>query len=346
VRELERYGAADQIDRIEMLFAADSAAVLAALPSMQSDATLRWQTAAWGTDRLITDLGIRDDHKLALLEHLCREYGSEIDAGRATREALARKTRETRRSLDAIFDDATLRPWQPAYDERSRVIASLALRLDREPPFEDGIVASILHLHLNRVLRSKKREQERVLYDLLARRERSLAARAWRGGPPPHSKSARWKSEALPRTPKQSLPQVGRDHACIGEPSEGLRNLRACIDAGKQSFERLLNRRPCAEAEEQREHDAVARQRHARPGNRRERFVVDLRVLHRREPLSLMFPPRAITSSSVPVRGDTASSPSCHTASHGRSRRHGRTRFRASDVTAPRPSRVYEKRCG
>jgi class I lanthipeptide synthase len=177
VRELERYGGADQIDRIETLFAADSAAVAAALPSMQSDATLRWLTAAWGADRLIDDLGVRDAHKLALLEHLCREFGNEIDDGRATREALARKTRETRLTLETIFDDAALRPWQPAYDHRSRVIASLALRVDREPPFEDGIVASLLHLHLNRVFRSAKREQERVLYDLLLRRERSRAAR-------------------------------------------------------------------------------------------------------------------------------------------------------------------------
>jgi thiopeptide-type bacteriocin biosynthesis protein len=176
-RELERYGGAEQIDRVETLFAADSAAVAAALPYMQADATLRWQTAAWGADRLIDDLGVAEAQKLALLEQLSRDFGSELDAGRVTREALARKTRETRVALDAIFHDAALRPWQPAYDQRSRVIASLALRLDREPPFGDGIIGSLLHLHLNRVFRSRKREQERVLYDLLLRRARSRAAR-------------------------------------------------------------------------------------------------------------------------------------------------------------------------
>lgn len=190
-RELERYGGADQIDRVETLFAADSAAVLAALPYMQSDATLRWQTAAWGLDRLIDDLGIRDAHKLELLEFLSREFGKEFDAPRETREALARKTRETRARLEAVFDDAALRPWQAAYDERSRVVASLALRLDREPPFADGIVTSLLHLHCNRVFRSQKREQERVLYDLLARKERSRAARngLWSGGLQPAGSS-------------------------------------------------------------------------------------------------------------------------------------------------------------
>jgi thiopeptide-type bacteriocin biosynthesis protein len=176
-RELERYGGAEQIDRIETLFAADSEAVAAALPYMLGDATQRWQTAAWGTHRLLDDLGVAEEHKLALLEHLSKQYGHELDAPRVTREALARKTRETRLALDAIFDDAALRPWQPAYEHRSRVIASLALRLDRQPPFADGIIASVLHLHLNRVFRSRKREQERVLYDLLLRRERSRAAR-------------------------------------------------------------------------------------------------------------------------------------------------------------------------
>lgn len=176
-REVERYGGAGQIDRIEMLFAADSAAVAAALPYMQRDATLRWQTAAWGASRLIDDLGVAEIHKCALLERLCREFGGELDAGRMTREALARKTRALRAPLDAVFDDAALRPWQTAYEERSRVIASLALGLDREPPFDDGIIASLLHLHLNRVFRSSPREQERVLYDLLLRRERSRVAR-------------------------------------------------------------------------------------------------------------------------------------------------------------------------
>ncbi|HKO58517.1 MAG TPA: thiopeptide-type bacteriocin biosynthesis protein, partial [Thermoanaerobaculia bacterium] len=176
-RELERYGGPEQIDRIETLFAADSAAVVAALPYMQGDATLRWQTAAWGADRLLDDLGVREAHKLPLFELLSTEFSKEFDAPRDTREALARKTRELRGPLDAIFDDPALRPWQAAYDERSRVIASLALRMDREPPFEDGIITSLLHLHLNRVFRSQKREQERVLYDLLARRARSRAAR-------------------------------------------------------------------------------------------------------------------------------------------------------------------------
>ena len=69
-RELERYGGAGQIERIETLFAADSVAVAAALPYIQSDPTLRWQTAAWGADRLLDDLGIHDENKLALLEQL------------------------------------------------------------------------------------------------------------------------------------------------------------------------------------------------------------------------------------------------------------------------------------
>lgn len=188
VRELERYGGAEQIDRMETLFAADSEAVVAALPYMQSDTTLRWQMAAWGADRLIEDFGVAVEHKATLLERLCRDFGNEVDAGRATREALARKTRETRAALDAIFDDAALRPWQPAYDHRSRVIASLALRVDSRPPFDDGIIGSLLHLHLNRVFRSSKRQQERVLYDLLLRRERSRAAR---NGAPARAVTAR-----------------------------------------------------------------------------------------------------------------------------------------------------------
>jgi thiopeptide-type bacteriocin biosynthesis protein len=165
VREVERYGGIDQIARIETLFAADTQAVVAALPY----ATQRWQIAAWGTDRLLDDLGV---DKLALLERSSRWLGEELDAGRATRDALARKTRETRAELDTIFDDATPRPWQEAYEERSRIIASLGLRID------DDIASSLVHMHLNRMFRSQKREQERVLYDLLLRRSRSAVAQA------------------------------------------------------------------------------------------------------------------------------------------------------------------------
>ena len=178
-REAERYGGADAIRIAEAIFEADSDAVAAVMPFLQADSELRWQLGGYGSERLLVDCGLELDARLKLMAALTDDFGREMGNDRGIRDDLARKNRTVRPALDALFASAESQPWFAAYEERSRRTRPLVARLramELEAKFED-VVASYLHMHLNRVFRFIPRKQERVLYDILHRRYLSERAR-------------------------------------------------------------------------------------------------------------------------------------------------------------------------
>jgi thiopeptide-type bacteriocin biosynthesis protein len=111
---------------------------------------------------------------------LTDDFGREMGSDRGMRDDLARKNRTVRPALDALFAAAELQPWFAAYEERTRRTRPLIARLrslELEARYED-VVASFMHMHLNRVFRFVPRRQERVLYDILHRRYLSERARS------------------------------------------------------------------------------------------------------------------------------------------------------------------------
>lgn len=176
VRELERYGGAEGMALAEELFCADSEAVTALLPFVQSDPVLRWQLAVFGTDALLDDLGFDAAGKARLLERLVELYRAEFGADRAVRDQLAKQTRTRRDALRALFSSAD-QPWSEAYRRRSSRVRPLAARLRALDHPIDELASSYVHMHLNRWFRSTPRAQELVVYDLLHRWVLSQLAR-------------------------------------------------------------------------------------------------------------------------------------------------------------------------
>lgn len=178
VRELERYGGPRGAALAEELFCADSDAVAALLPLVQSDPALRWQLAVYGIDALFDDLGFDVHGKARVLERLVRMYGAELHSDRSVRDQLAKQTRARRDALRTIFASAEQQAWADPYRRRSARVRPLtpALR-ELDLPFEE-LTSSYLHMHLNRWFRSTPRAQEFVAYDLLHRWVLSLVARS------------------------------------------------------------------------------------------------------------------------------------------------------------------------
>lgn len=175
-RELERYGGPAAMALAEELFCADSDAVVKLLPYA---AALRWQLAVYGSDVLLTDLGLDADEQRALLAKLVAGYGHEFRVDRILRDELARNTRDRAGTLRACYETAPTQPWHAAYRERSERVAPLGRELRRcatGEPYLD-LAASVLHMHLNRWLRSAPRKQELVIYDQLQRLHVSREAR-------------------------------------------------------------------------------------------------------------------------------------------------------------------------
>ena len=179
-RELERYG---DPERAEAVFAADSDCVvelLATEPAGLDAASARWRLGTASALRLVLDLGIAPAAAGAVLDR-CRG-----GLTRDERRTLARTQRGERAALDPLVAAALGLPGADA-----AVAAALARRTRRLAglgPWDPEVAASLVHMHLNRLLRLPARDLERAACDAGARalagalaRERATSDRARAG---------------------------------------------------------------------------------------------------------------------------------------------------------------------
>lgn len=182
-REVERYGGPAAIGLAERLFHADSEAVLGIIDTLEGDegATARWRLAVCGIDLLLGDLGFDANGKRTILTHIRDAFFREFGGGKPLRVQLDGKQRAERRALESLLDSAG--GGMTILRNRSTRNAPLAAELRR---LEDArrltmplaqIAPSLIHMHVNRLIRSAPRAHELVLYDLLAAIYDSRAAR-------------------------------------------------------------------------------------------------------------------------------------------------------------------------
>lgn len=189
-REVERYGGPEGMPLCEQLFQADSKAVLDILASLSGDegAEARWKLALCGADRLLSDLGLDDPSKLALLSRLKEAYFQEFGGATALKRALGDRYRKERVALEKLLEggeaeDSGLVHGLQALHERSRqtkpVIAAL-LKKAKQGKITTALpdlAASLVHMHVNRLIRADARAHEAVLYAFLAQFHESRLAR-------------------------------------------------------------------------------------------------------------------------------------------------------------------------
>jgi class I lanthipeptide synthase len=189
-REIERYGGPAGILLAERLFHADSEAVLAIVDLFEGDAAAdaRWRLAICGIDLLLADLGLDATGKRAIMGQMREAFFREFGASKPLRVQLDQKQRAERRALEALLD--------PTRDGASDLAAGLAIlkhRSERNSPLTaqlwrleqarrltaplTQIAPSLIHMHVNRLIRSAQRPHELVLYDLMAAIYDSWAAR-------------------------------------------------------------------------------------------------------------------------------------------------------------------------
>jgi lantibiotic biosynthesis protein len=181
-REVERYGGPEAIEAVESVFMADSQAVLAILqtPLGPETADTRLLLAMGGVDALLGDFGMDSAAKVAFA--LAQSALSTAD-----RRAASAVHRRERHRIEPLFgrDRAT--------SEFAAAVAAWDLRGAAIRPHvetlrgleEDGrltmplrsVVASLAHMHVNRVLRMYAPETELRIYALLERAQRAVHAR-------------------------------------------------------------------------------------------------------------------------------------------------------------------------
>ncbi len=196
--EVERYGGPLGIAIAERIFQFDSELCLDLLPLFLSNAgaELRWQVAFCGADRLLAGLGLPTAEKRELADQLraTREEAWTVDA--TYRKQLARKFRsgQMRQTLAALLNEfdgdlnhnrAYVLPSQAVsrlqgFSDRLQIIRAEWERLAQAGELRvplSKLAPSLVHMYLNRMLRSRHHEQEAVLCDFLVRTYAALLAR-------------------------------------------------------------------------------------------------------------------------------------------------------------------------
>jgi thiopeptide-type bacteriocin biosynthesis protein len=190
-RETRRYGGPEAVELAEALFQADSETVVAILRAASAgDAAEkdRWHLALPGVDQLLADLGLDLKARHQLLKQASQGHAGPHRLDAPWRHQLSLDFRRDRKLLERMLQiepaqDEALATAIEALRHRSSAMGPVAERLKSlgdagrlgEPI--SVLAGSYIHMHINRLLRSRQPERELVIYDALVRLYESMLAR-------------------------------------------------------------------------------------------------------------------------------------------------------------------------
>jgi thiopeptide-type bacteriocin biosynthesis protein len=188
-RELERYGA-ETIEHAEAIFNSDSEAIVTILEMFKGNAAEQylWLIALKMIDAFLDDFEFDIDDKLELISYLSGNFKREF--GFTTKDykmQLDKKFRANRKTINEIMTGASLDNWITPFSsviqqksQRIKPVAKTLLKLETQKTLQvslNNLLASYLHMMINRLFRSKQRICEMVLYDTLERYYSSFKAK-------------------------------------------------------------------------------------------------------------------------------------------------------------------------
>lgn len=188
-RELERYGS-NSMEIGESFFHVDSVVTLNLLDLIDGEEgeKIRWQFAVRSLDDLLNNFKFSSNEKLMLLEQLKNGFLTEHGGSKELKLQLDTKFRNVRKEVEGILNrelDATreilplieLLEWKK---EQLEPLTEKLIELKNNNQLQislNELIASYIHMMLNRVFMARQRTYELVVYDLLYRYYKSLAGR-------------------------------------------------------------------------------------------------------------------------------------------------------------------------
>lgn len=179
VRETERYGGPGCMREIESIFHHDSIATMRMLETIREGALeqLRWRTALIAIDSMLCAGGFDSEGREQLFGVLRNGLTPHLSRDKNVRAVLAKRFRSLRLELSNMVQGvetadipAAVRSVLRTRDDSIRphldVVRSIVASSPGGVSF-DSVAGSLVHMCVNRILRSSHREQEFVLYDLL-----------------------------------------------------------------------------------------------------------------------------------------------------------------------------------
>lgn len=185
-RELERYGNLTMPD-MERLFCLDSLGIIQFLKETEDEGndTIRWLWGIKCMDLLLEQFGLSLEDKVDFYTMINDGYSREFNMDKSMRVQLDKKYRNEVEQISNIVDLESdnnfpglghifeyMRKAQPII----QAIVELSLKGDLEMPL-NNLLSSLVHMHFNRLFRTKQRMHELVIYYFMNKFYTSQAAR-------------------------------------------------------------------------------------------------------------------------------------------------------------------------
>jgi lantibiotic biosynthesis protein len=147
----------------------------------------RWRLGLVGVDRLLADLELDDAKRLSVVRAQRDSLARRIGLDRAARSRMGERFRRERQSLERLLEASSRggHPLAPGLEllrvrsARLAPIASALTKLEGERRLTrpvSAIASSLVHMHLNRLLRGDNLAQELVICEFLGRLYEGRAA--------------------------------------------------------------------------------------------------------------------------------------------------------------------------
>lgn len=174
-REIERYGANYIIDA-EQLFYWDSTLICKYLSNHQLDDQKRWLTSTYVIDALLNLCNISLTDRIAFCEHASRSYNVEIFGNPSMGDKQwGMMFREKRFEMKPVLEGAIAQEDAALLNDfncKAQTFTSKIKNYNYDEHYQ--LLSSIIHMHVNRMFRTKQRLNECAIYNLLYRYYKSL----------------------------------------------------------------------------------------------------------------------------------------------------------------------------
>ncbi len=180
-REIERYGA-NTISLVEGIFSDNSdfsLMILSLVNGTVNEDRIRWLCLLKATDTMLSHFGYTLKAKEALLEKIKNSFLSEFGGEKETKKIVNKKYREYYKEIYNVIKNGSSESfsgWQKVDDildrhfTRSKSHIAMLLHFKNTGELEvefNALVWSIIHMMFNRLIRSKQRKHEMVLYNFM-----------------------------------------------------------------------------------------------------------------------------------------------------------------------------------
>lgn len=188
-REIERYGPTT-MELSESLFYNDSQALCAFLEQLQGNLgeQVRWRFGLISVDAILSDFGFIDEQKMEFMKHLSANFYNEFNehAPKGDKTLKVSLDQKYRTHQDEIYK--LIRPeittnfhenYSPIIEKRSVMNQDILAGLPENLPkyFLHDLIASHIHMNMNRLFLVHQRKHEMVIYHFLFKCYTSIVAR-------------------------------------------------------------------------------------------------------------------------------------------------------------------------